>query len=133
MYKLIFQKKFFFFKIPSFWGKYLSKHPKNFYLPGYLPTPHHYQSDTKTWQCIVSISTEKTISENWKLSKISKMSHCNLGPVSKIIFNNLLLEVLHEASKTTCNLVVVLRWLDHCMIRKEILLILKSIQTVMCG
>ena len=47
-YPLTFQKKFFFFKIPSFWvftqawGKYLGKYSKNIYLPtGYLPTPHH--------------------------------------------------------------------------------------------
>ena len=38
-YPFTFQKKTFFFKIPSFWvftkalGKYLGKYPKNIYLP----------------------------------------------------------------------------------------------------
>ena len=60
------------------------------------------------------------------------MSHYNLGLILKIEFNDLPLEVLPEASKNTHNLVVVLRWLDHCMMGKEVLLILKSIQTVLC-
>ena len=55
------KKKFFFFKIPSFWvftqasGKYLGKYPKNIYLPtGYLPTPHHYACVFK-FKCILCI------------------------------------------------------------------------------
>lgn len=53
------------------------------------------------------MSSEKTISGKPKLSKISIMTRCNLGPTPKLEFKDVPIDVLHEASKITLNFVVV--------------------------